>query len=328
MSRCREYAEDNLHSFYNNLLEPAIGNLSLSDYDRDRLWPVVYDEIPNRRLMMTNEAVRRLTTRAFAQAMVEYFRAIAGDDGLRFFFLTAAWDDGFVPMLNPTCDLAKLKQKIRDLLYHARLSGVCALEANPMRQRYFGEACRRVFFHIHGIVWTRDPLFDHHDLQERTRSRFPNMLGAPGLELTTRADYVRLQRRRGFDVPEPTADMTAEDIAYLVAYMLKAPNGVKRIIQDPDDPTKERLKTSVADCNGKLALQMTQIWSYLTAFDTIFAVGEGKVPRAAASQQLRDWDQNNRLLNTRALDVDLDLFWRDVQRANPQAGLSNCSLIV
>ena len=53
-----------------------------------------------------------------------------------------------------------------------------------------------------------------------------------------------LQKLRGFDVPDPEADMTAEDIAYLVSYMLNCPNMQKRLVADPDQPLKAKLDTT------------------------------------------------------------------------------------
>ena len=226
----------------------------------------------------------------------------------------------------PFVSISNIRQKVRNLLYEAGLNGLCCVEAHPFRGKLFDEELRRCWFHVHAIIWTRDPIFDHRILQQDAQQRFPNELGANGLVITTRADYVRLQKRRGFSVPDPDADMTAADIAYLVSYMLKCPNMMKRLTVDPEDPDKRNLATTGDGYSGILALQMARIRSMMAPFDAVFAVREGSVPRAEFSKRLRSFERENRTWRPSIKPFDVDALWHRVATRNPSYALGRIEL--
>ena len=141
------------------------------------------------------------------------------------------------------------------------------------------------------------------------QKRFPNMLGAKGFHFSNRAKYVQRELQAGRNISDPGADMTAEELIILEAYMVKAPNAMKRIIVEKDDPTKILLRTTSDAFSGKLALQMAQIWSQLSPFDTIFETVEGADVRGVVAQEMRDYEKRNRgRFGLKTLEFDVPHF--------------------
>jgi hypothetical protein len=308
-----------------------IDRLSLRGNDRTRLDWVVSHQLPSKTLTMLNRHVHWRAWYHLTNAMMDWYTYVTFEDvdlnvDRRFFFLTACWDDGLTSVAKPCVDLLKIKQKVRQLLNDYKLNGLCVLEAHPFRNKILDQDFRSVWFHIHAIGWIDDPRFDHKEMERAAQRRFPNSLNAPGLVITTRADYVGLQQRRGFDVSDPHADMTVEDIGYLVSYMLKRPDSMKRLIVDPEDETKNKLKTTRDGYSGKLALQMGRILSLVTPFDMIFGIREGRIPRGIFAQRMRDWEHANRSSPQSVKDFDLSALWARVQKRNPLAGIGKCQL--
>lgn len=101
---------------------------------------------------------------------------------------------------------------------------------------------------------------------------------------------------------------------------------MKRLVIDPEDPTKSLLKGTASRFSGKIALQMAQILSYNTAYDTLFAIRKGAVAREFFSQSLRDLEKKNRSSHQAVGEFDLSLLWRDIQQRNPTLDLGGCRL--
>lgn len=322
---------DNRDTFYNTLLEPAIDRLNLNKLDRERLDWVVSGKLPSHRLSMLNRNVHRMTYRTLSKSVTDFYQNVNQYNidlsmDRRFYFLTACWDDGLTSAVEPVCNIYKMKQKVSQVLYKHRLSGICAVEASPYRKAILGFRDRPVWFHIHGIVWSDHPRFNHLDMMAAERHRFPNALNIPGLVLTTRADYVRRQQIKGFEVPHSLEDMTVGDLDFLIAYMLERPTTMKRPEQSIENPDRHKFAGKEDLCSGRLALQMARIWSMLTPYDTVFGINEGKIPRATFAQAMRDWDQANRRKTGGIEPVDIELLWTRVAKRNPQAGLGKCQL--
>jgi hypothetical protein len=314
---------------YHSVLHRASDKLILDSRSKQQLRTIFEGNWPNGFLPMSNRYVRKMAWSYLADAMAEFwFELVAHGNMPRFWFLTCCWDDGFTFVDNPEIDFASMTQKVRNALSENGLNGITALETHPFRDKWVGEGLRRLCAHSHSIVWTDDADFDPFELEGRMQKRFPNILGAKGFKFSTRAQYVQKELQAGRFIADPGADMTVEDLIYLAAYMVKAPNAMKRIVRDKDDPTKISLKTTSDSYSGKLALQTAQIWSQMSPFDTIFGTGEGAVVRNSFAQEMRDYEKRNRgpcSLNSPAFDISR--FWADVGAHNRGARLGN-SLII
>lgn len=323
-----EFIERNITD-YRTVLHRAFDRLILDNRSQQQLRTIFEGKRPNAFLPMSNRYVRKMAWSYLADAMAEFwFELVAHGNMPRFWFLTCCWDDGFTFVENPQIDFGSMKQKVRNALSENGLNAITVLETHPFRDKWIGEGLRRLCAHSHSIVWTDDPEFDPQELEGRMQKRFPNMLGAKGFKFSTRAQYVQKELQGGRFIADPHADMTVEDLIYLAAYMVKAPNAMKRIVIDKADPTEISLKTTSDSFSGKLALQTAQVWSQMSPFDTIFGTGEGAVVRNSFAQEMRDYEKRNRRPSSVILpEIDIIRLWADVGAENRGARLGN-SLII
>jgi hypothetical protein len=181
-----EFITETIDNFHNQFLNPAASHLQLNKRDEGILEQILNGKWPNHFLPMSNQHVRMKAWRVLTDNMMEYYELVSSHKKLSFFFLTCCWDDGLTSMVNPTVDLSRMKQKVRQALCEGYLNGLCALEFHPFRDKWPGENFRRVAGHIHGVVWTDDPLFNPRQYEQKMQKRFPNQLGADGFRLTSR----------------------------------------------------------------------------------------------------------------------------------------------
>ena len=324
-----EFIHREIEAYHDGLLRPAVSKLKLDKVTDRHLKILLESKRPSGFLPMSNRYVRERAWHYLANELADFFLELVADGTMpRFWFQTCCWDDGFTFVANPQIDFLRMRQKVRNAMAENGLHGITAMEVHPFRDVWKWEASRRLCAHSHSIVWSYDPKFDPLVMEERMQRRFPNMLGAPGFHFSNRARYVKKELQAGRPINDTSADMTVEDLVYLAAYMLKPPTSMKRIVTDKEDPTKKSLKTTSDSFSGKLALQMAQIWSQLSPFDTVFGTGEGAVVRAKWAQEMRDYEMRNRgLIGLRKPEIDVTGLWADVGLLNPAMKLGNSNII-
>jgi hypothetical protein len=324
-----EFIHREIEAYHDGFLKPAVAKLKLDKVNDRHLQTLLESKRPSGFLPMSNRYIRERAWHYLANELADFFIELVAHGNMpRFWFLTCCWDDGFTFVDNPQIDFGSMRQKVRNALSENGLNGTTALETHPFRDKWVGESARRLCAHSHSIVWSYDPDFDPVDVEGRMQKRFPNMLGAKGFKFSTRAQYVQKELQAGRYIADPGADMTVEDLIYLAAYMVKAPNAMKRIVRNKEDPTKISLKTTSDSFSGKLALQMAQIWSQMSPFDTFFGTGEGAKVRGKWAQEMRNYEKRNRgRTGLGTPEFDISSLWSDIGLLNPAMKLGKSSII-
>ena len=266
---------------------------------------------------------RHVTMNAFeylSEAFVRRFWDVELKYPLKVGFLTAFSVDGFISVINPYLRLEKLKQHLRNVVGRSGLNGVFIVEGTPFRDAIFEVPGRHASIHFHGPVWSYDEQCDFREIEQSARSVFTDWLGIPGFRLTTRRDFCSKELRRGRSVDDWAPQTTPDDLCFLIAYSLKHVAEMKQVKVDRDNPFKYVLENDKG-VSQKLALQMARIRSYISPYDAVFSVGQGKHIRAPYAKSMREWETSLAFRNSLEPGFDLDVFWRAVDRLNPRAGL-------
>ena len=131
--------------------------------------------------------------------------------------------------------------------------------------------------------------------------------------------------RRRHKIVDFTSETTPDDLCFLVAYSLKNAAEMKQIKVSPDNPAKFGLEND-KKVSGRLAVQMARIKSYVTPYDVLFAVGQGKHIRRAFKTRMLEWERTNQNRKPTLSPFDLDAFWRSVSKRNPKARLGESNI--
>jgi hypothetical protein len=321
--RGKNLLQRSVADFHENKLNAAISRLVLSNFKRRMLDQVLNTKYPSGHLPMSNKAVRLMTWDYLSASLISHFnehhKPVAK---ISFGFLTLCWDEGITAITSPDLDIVKMKHKARRAIRDLGAHGIAAIDIHPLRHAKGG---RQILAHVHSIIWWEKGKSNPKRAAKSLQRRFPNSFGAKGIKITTRKQAVAKRIAKGAMVHAPSANMTDDDLAFLAAYMLKAPNMVKRLVCDPGCPEKSTMKTTADGYSDVVALHMARIWSYVTPYDAIFAIGDGKHPRAQFAFYLRRWAKNNFQRQQFVEAAELDDMWNYVGKRNSklQLGAAN-----
>lgn len=239
-------------------------------------------------LPMSNMHVRRIAQHALVQATHEGFETIHANAFVRTFLFTACWDAGFTTTTSPELQWSSMKRHVQRLLRRLELHGVCAPEFDVMAKKLPGEADRRIVMQVHGIVWTADPDFRPivAEAELKASGLYPNMLGIKPIDFTSRA---RSQNRwPGWERERPHDDQTPASISHLAYYILKAKHYALNLVPPRSGQERGRLRPDSGHFTQLDAIRMLEVWSWFSAYDAVFAVGDGGWFARRQRQLIRD----------------------------------------
>lgn len=269
-------------------------------------------------LPMSNMHVRRIAQRALVQAAHEAFDTVYANAFVRTFLFTACWDAGFTGSTAPELQWSGMKRHIQRLLRRYGLHGICAPEFDVLSKKLPGEADRRIVVQVHGIVWTADPEFRPvvAEAELRATSLYPNMLGIKPIDFTSRA---RSQNRwPGWEREQPLDDQTPASISHLAYYMLKAKHYALNVIPPRPGQTRGRLRPDTGRFTHMDALRMVEIWSRFSAYDAIFAVGDGAWLASRQRRLIRDackpMQDRGIWIDSAEMPTFWNRYWKNINR--------------
>ncbi|GAA0439557.1 hypothetical protein GCM10009095_03180 [Sphingomonas molluscorum] len=237
--------------------------------------------------------VRRAATYILIDKMLEQYRRVRRDPDVRAFLATFAWNAGLTPITAPEIDLEAMERSVRRQLNRLGLNAVCAFDIDVFSRPFDGEQTRYLHFHVHALCWTRDPKFQPRNSAEKLCSSraFPNRIGVPSVTFRSRAESAA--QFAGFQRALPNQDQTAASMAMLAQYILKDTCVSKNRYRGRDG--RMRTRPEAGRFTPTVALRFAEIYSQISPYDAVFAVGpEASMITAAYGARLRRWERRNR----------------------------------
>lgn len=268
-------------------------------------------------LPLANIQVRHAATHILIDEMLKQYHRVRRDPDVRAFLATFAWNDGLTPVTAPLVNLEAMERSVRRQLNRLNLNAVCAFDIDVFSKPFDGDGTRYLHFHVHAVCWTRDASFQPRNAAERLcHSRaFPNRLGLPSVTFRSRAESAA--QFAGFQRPHPAQDQTAESMAVLGQYLLKDTCVSKNRFLGRDD--RMRARVEAGRFTPRIALRFAEIYSQISPYDAVFAVGsEGRVVAAGYGSRLRQWERGNRDCGEVCDEGKLAAAWTRYFRRHPQ----------
>lgn len=252
---------------FDAIFHKAIANWTLTGPEERFLDAVTKGRGLDRNLPLSNMYVRQAAQKAMGAVWREHALQADLPAHRRYFFATLVWDAGTTYEDAPEANIKALQLAAYKALHTLDLHGLGVVEVDHFKKRFDGEAARRISFQIHAIVWTDDPMFKPVKAGAKLSSsrRFSHDLGAPGVVFT----------------PFHKDQTLMEALVFLSNYVLKAPVVTKNPVPSRKKPGRYKLRTDRKGFTKQMAVTMMEIWSQITAVETVFGIGEGKHLRKA-----------------------------------------------
>ena len=222
-----------------------------------------------------------------------------GSEKLR--LATFIFNDAFVEAAAPEIFLYRIKDRIRNALYEAKLHGVMFLEFEytkvPTEPGHSSTA--KICVHAHGWIWPGDKNFKRREVERLLNEKrgFEPIFGKPSVKLKSKKAHVR------------------ESLVKMSEYVLKRPGGIKRISRKAGEDGKitYRIRHNMDDWSGDIAVRMMELYSQLDITELCFAVGDGKHLRSAWKSKMRE---EFRHAKGKHIDADeIGIFWNKVRKS-------------
>jgi hypothetical protein len=279
------------------------------------------DNPPYGFLPLANMQVRRAATYVLIDEMLEQYRRVRRDPAVRAFLATFAWNAGLTLITAPEVDLEAMERSVRRQLIGLGLNGVCAFDIDVFSRPFAGEHTRYLHFHVHALCWTRDPKFQPRNTAEKLCSSraFPNRIGIPSVTFRSRAESAA--HFAGYQRALPTQDQTAASMAMLAQYILKDTCVSKNRYCGRDG--RMRTRPEAGRFTPKVALRFAEIYSQISPYDAVFAVGsEATVVTNAYGARLRRWERRNREHGEQCNERRLMAAWTRYFDLHPELGFA------
>ena len=200
----------------------------------------------------------------------------------RHFLFTGCYDDGLIvgdtisdKQINRV--IGKTYRLIRDMA----LDGVFALQIVGIRDSR--DNIYHVWLHVHGLAFTRDIDFKPVKTAKAFSQRraYPNMLGAPSINLRSRRQSARTFRNKQapfykFAYRNLKLDQTKASLSHLAYYLLHPPEFMLKLVPSKQNPMRGTLRSNSGDYPDWLAQQIHQLENQIPIEKAVFSVGEGK----------------------------------------------------
>lgn len=277
------------------------------------------ESLPHGFLPLAHRRVRLVAAGILIDVMLRQYQRVRRDRSVRAFLATFAWDAGLTPISAPVVDLEAMERSVRRQLNRLSLNAVCAFDIDIFSRPADGEQLRHLHFHVHALCWTRDPRFQPRSSAEKLcgSGAFPNRLGAPSVSFRSRAESAA--HFAGFQRPHPDRDQTAASMAWLGQYLLKDTHVSKNRYLGRDG--RMRTRSEAGRFTPKVALRFAEIYSQISPYDAVFAVGpEARVVAASYGARLRAWERRNRQHGEHCDERRLAVAWARLFDAHPALG--------
>lgn len=248
---------------------------------------------PERPLASDTNVLRWMSS----QLVRDMVRHRAANPNRRYFLITIADELGFTSDRAPLVPLREIEGRAWRLINKHKLNAIGVIEGQPLANYPGGGEGRSILYHVHLIAWSTSE-FDHNRTQvEMNRGRtFSSPLGAIPILI------------------QPVAD-TAEDLARVAAYLIKAPHSAKNRVPNPAKPGEYRLMDNLVGYRPEFALRMLEGLSQIELPSLIFGVREGTGINTQLRRALMKWHAA-RPADEYIVPSDFDVwqFWADLRR--------------
>ena len=283
--------------------------LHLRQSDRKLLRYVFGPKMPNEPLL-SNPKVRQLLAGCLAAAVADTWGELVAMEPGRFLFLTfidARWVTGDATI---DLDMREAINKVRCQLQRFRVSHISAvdIQAYDNMRAPKPNMGRWLEPHIHSVAY----LDDESPLLGMKKSEIEVALSTPYVAPLVHPEHGRLPRTVIAKLIRPTA----EDLAYVAAYMIKRPD----IKAARYDARGRPFNYTISKPRSLQVVRILEALSNVKFTDMLFSGGQGVPIRTAAKRAFVE-----RLKSRPKSSVDLSLsnieqFWRRVRKADPKLG--------
>lgn len=316
--KARADARERLNRFH-EMLSRALAYYAPSRRDESILHFSDMEIPPHGFLPLANKQVRRASTYILISEMLKQYQRVRRDRSVRTFLATFAWDAGRTPITGPVVNLEAMERSVRRHLLNLGLNAVCAFDIDIFSKPLTTEDVPHLQFHIHAVCWTRDATFQPRNTARRLcgNRAFPNLHGAPSVNFTSRAKSAT--NYAGFQLPRPSWNQCAESMGHLGHYLLKDTVFCKNRYKGRTG--RMIMRSDAGRYRRKTALRFAEIYSQISPYDAVFAVGrEASVVAAGYAERLRRWERRNRERGNLCIEQVLADAWTRLFTDYPQLG--------
>ena len=296
----RQFSESGRH---------RLERLHLRQSDRKLLRYVFGPKMPNEPLL-SNPKVRQLLAGCLAAAVADTWGELVAMEPGRFLFLTfidARWVTGDATI---DLDMREAINKVRCQLQRFRVSHISAvdIQAYDNMRAPKPNMGRWLEPHIHSVAY----LDDESPLLGMKEFEIEAALSTPYVAPLVHPEFGKLPRTVVAKLIRPTA----EDLAYVAAYMIKRPD----IKAARYDARGRPFNYTISKPRSLQVVRILEALSNVKFNDMLFSGRQGVPIRAAAK---REFAGHLRSRSTGTLDLSPDImekFWRRVRKADPKLG--------